>query len=244
MKQLFAVRGAAAVAIAVVALLLAGGGYAIAGGSGTVKACVHKHGRGLYVGRCAKHDRKLTWSIQGLPGSPGPRGATGATGAQGPPGVQYAWSSYTYPSQAHPQADGHVARFTYTAPSAGFALVTAQFQVRVHNTSGTDCHVESQLASGPAVLGDVQPTGGSAGFVDEWINGNLPTENGGGTYLGQNMSVSRMFSVTAGSNTVYLNGQYNNYGAGGANCADAFWGPITVSAVFANQSPSSTLSAP
>lgn len=250
MKKLFAARGAITVGAAALALLIAGGGYAMAGASGTVQACIHKHGHGLYVGRCARHDTKMSWSIQGPPGPAGPRGATGAaglrgaTGPQGPPGAQYAWSSYSYPFQARPQADGHVATFTFDAPSAGFALVTAQFQVRVHNTSGTDCHVESQLSSAPGVLGVVQPNGGSAGFVDEWVNGNLPTENGGGTYLGQNMSVSRIFSVTAGSNTVYLNGQYNGYGTGGANCADALWGPITVSAVFANQSPSSTLSAP
>jgi hypothetical protein len=230
--------------VAAGAMLIAGGGYAIASGSGTVSACVHKHGGGLYMGRCHKKDRKLSWSVQGPPGPRGATGPAGATGTQGAPGVQYAWSSFAYPFQARPQADGHVAKFTFTAPSAGFALVSAQFQVRVKNTSGTDCHIESQLATAPGVLGVVQPGGGSGGFIDEWINGNLPTENGGGTYLGQNMSVSRVFSVAAGSNTVYLNGQYNNYGTGAANCADALWGPITVSAVFANQNPSSALSAP
>lgn len=253
MKKLFATRSIGVVTAAGLALLVAGGGYAIASGNGTIQACVHKHSHGLYVGRCARHDSQLSWSVQGPAGprgAGGPAGATGQPGArgpagqQGPPGVQYVWSSFAYPFQARPQSDGHVAKFTFTAPAAGFALVSAQFQVRVKNTSGTDCHVESQLATAPAVLGVVQPTGGSSGFVDEWINGNLPTENGGGTYLGQNMSVSRVFSVAAGSNTVYLNGQYNNYGAGAANCADALWGPLTVSAVFANQNPSSTLSTP
>jgi hypothetical protein len=238
MRRFFAGRAAPAAVIGVLLVLAAGGGYAIASGGGTIHACVHKHGRGLYVGKCAKHDGKLSWNIQG------PHGATGATGSQGPPGVQDASSGFTYPSDARPQADGHVATFTFTAPAVGFALVTAQFQVRVHNTAGTDCHVESQLAAAPAVLGVVLPGNGSAGFVDEWINGNLPTENGGGTYLGQNMSVSRVFPVVAGSNTVYLNGQYNNYGTGAANCADALWGPITMSAVFADQNPSSTLTVP
>jgi hypothetical protein len=249
MRGLFASRGLAAVAASVSALLIVGGGYAIAsGGGGSIHACAKKSNGALRLAhRCRKSEHAVTWNARGPAGSPGPRGATGASGAtgpQGPPGTQYVWSSFTYPFQARPQTDGHVAKFAFTAPASGFALVTAEFQVRVHNTSGTDCHIESQLATAPAIIGTVQPTQGSAGFVDEWVNGNLPTENGGGTYLGQNMSVSRVFPVTAGSNTVYLNGQYNGYGAGGANCADALWGPITVSAVFANQNPSSSVTAP
>jgi hypothetical protein len=247
MRRLLPGRVAPTAAIGVVLLLVAGGGYALASGRGTIRACVHKHGHGLYLGRCAKHDRKLSWNIRGVPGPRGATGAAGGTGSQGPPGIQYAWSGFTYPNQARPQSDGHVAKFTFASPVAGFALVTAQFQVRVDVNGTDDCHVESQLASAPAVLGDLRPDGTlpTAGFVDEWINSNLPTDNGsGGTYLGQNMSVSRVFPVLAGRNTVYLNGQYNNYGSGSANCKDALWGPITVSAVFADQNPSSTVTAP
>ena len=159
--------------------------------------------------------------------------------------LQYASSSFSYPAFAVPQPDGHVATFTFTAPVAGFALVTGQFQVRVKNNGTDDCRVESQLATAPAVIGKVLPGQGSPGFVDDWVNSNLPTQNTtGGTYLGLNMSVSNVFPVVAGSNTIYLNGQYNNYGVGEANCADALWGPISMSAVFANQKPSSTLTTP
>lgn len=159
--------------------------------------------------------------------------------------LQYVWSSFSYPGFATPQNDGHVAKFNFGAPVAGFALVTAQFQVRVKNNGTNDCHLESQLATAPAVIGTVQPGNGSAGFVDDWVNSNLPTQDtAGNTYLGLNMSVSRVFPVVAGSNTVYLNGQYNNYGVGQANCSDALWGPISMSAVFANQNPNSTLTAP
>ena len=158
---------------------------------------------------------------------------------------KYASTSFSYPPAGSPQADGHVATFKFSAPVAGFALVTAQFQVRVKNDGTHDCHLESQLASAPAVIGTVQPGHGSPGFVDSWINSNLPTENTlGGTYLGLNMSVSNVFPVVAGSNTIYLNGQYDNYGAGQANCADALWGPITMSAVFVNENPSSTVTVP
>jgi hypothetical protein len=83
MNSFLRTRTAAASAGAMVALLLAGGGYAIASAAGgTITACVHKHGGGLYVGRCARHDGRLTWE------KAGPRGPQGQTGSQGPQGPQ------------------------------------------------------------------------------------------------------------------------------------------------------------
>lgn len=108
-------------------------------------------------------------------------------------GAQYAWSNFTYQFQAPPRSDGHVATLTFRSPKSGYALVTAEFQVRVHNDGTDDCHIESQLATAPAIIGVVQPTQGSAGYVDEWMNASLPTEVGGSPYLGQNMPVSRVF---------------------------------------------------
>ncbi len=46
----------------------------------------HKHGGGLYTGKCAKHDKKLTWNTTGPAGPAGATGKTGATGATGPQG--------------------------------------------------------------------------------------------------------------------------------------------------------------
>jgi hypothetical protein len=159
--------------------------------------------------------------------------------------VQYAWNAWTYPKAASPQPDGHVATFNFTSPAAGFALVTASFQIRVKNTETENCHVESQLAGAPAVIGKIEPGEGSPGFIDQWVNQNLPTHSGGGTDLGLSASVSRVFPVTAGSNTVYLNGQYKGYPTPEpADCVEAFWGPISISAVFADQTPSSSLTAP
>jgi hypothetical protein len=122
--------------------------------------------------------------------------------------------------------------------------VSASFQIRIHNKAGSDCHVETQLAISPAVIGDVQPGRGSAGFIDQWVNPGLDTVDGGSTYLGFNGSVSRVFPIVSGPNTVYVNGQYTNYADSTHDCTDALWGPITVSAVLANQSPSATLTAP
>ena len=168
----------------------------------------------------------------------------GSPGINRTASAQYVWSAFSYPSAERPQADGHVATFTFSSPVAGFALVTASFQVRIHNKSGNDCHVESQLAGAPAVIGDVSPGSGSPGFIDQWVNPGLDTVDGGSTYLGFNGSVSKALPVIAGQNTVYLNGQYTNYTDSTHDCTDALWGPITVSAVFANQSPSATLTAP
>jgi hypothetical protein len=82
---------------AVIAILACGGGYALAGATGgTVTACVHRHGGGLYLGRCARHERKLRWNLLGpagqngtavVPGPTGPSGQQGPAGQQGPPGV-------------------------------------------------------------------------------------------------------------------------------------------------------------
>ncbi len=52
-----------------------------------------------------------------------------------------------------------------------------------------------------------------------------------------------MFPVVAGANTIYLNGQDDSDDAGFA-CVIAYYGPITVSATYASQNPSSTLSSP
>ena len=82
-------RALFAALVGVVVLLAAGGGYAVASSSSKkITACVHKHGRGLYTGKCTKHDKKLTWNTTGPAGPAGPAGATGATGAPGATGSQ------------------------------------------------------------------------------------------------------------------------------------------------------------
>jgi hypothetical protein len=87
-------KGRAPFAIVSVAAVLAiGGGYAFAsaGSSKQIRACVHRHGHDLYTGKCAKHDKKISWSTSGPPGRPGAPGATGPQGVQGlqgPPGPQ------------------------------------------------------------------------------------------------------------------------------------------------------------
>lgn len=94
----------------VVALVLAGSGFAVAaipGPGGVIHACFDKRSGGLRVidshRHCTRRERALNWNQQGLPGV---TGATGATGREGPPGSDAQFSgaaaggdlSGTYPS--------------------------------------------------------------------------------------------------------------------------------------------------
>ncbi len=90
MRRLLAASGSRALTVGVVALLIAGGGYALAtAGSKTITACVHQHGGALYVAKkCAKHDTKLSWSKVGPRGPAGTKGNTGGQGLPGKPGAQ------------------------------------------------------------------------------------------------------------------------------------------------------------
>jgi hypothetical protein len=78
-------RTSAMIAGVLVLLVAVGGGYAL-GSSGhlLITVCVHKHGGGLYVGRCARGDKKLQWNKLGPQGQPGNTGAQGDPGPAGP----------------------------------------------------------------------------------------------------------------------------------------------------------------
>jgi hypothetical protein len=226
MRRVLQGRNAPATALGILALVVAGAGgaYAASSGGGKITVCVHRAGGGLYrAHHCAKHDGKLSWNARG------PKGNAGS------PGVTTAWAAEVYPNAAVPQSDGHVATFKFTAPSAGFVDLTAQFQVRIHNTPNVDCHVQNQIAATPTVL-SVAPGATPRGYMDNWINGNLPTQFGAGTFLGLDESVSDVLPVVHGSNTFFLNGH--------ADCPGALWGPINFTALSVNHNPTATLTAP
>ena len=155
--------------------------------------------------------------------------------------VGTAWSAFLYPLAAGPATDGHIATFTFSAPAAGSALVTAHFGVRVRNTfdaaSPVDCHVQSLLSEN-ATNSFTCDTSGCAtpGYADIWVNGNLPTQLGGGTYLSFQQSASAVLPVKVGTNTLFLNGIHS--------CAAALWGPITISAIMVANGGNATLTSP
>jgi hypothetical protein len=147
-------------------------------------------------------------------------------GRAGPTSVS---SAFGYPNDplATPKSDGHVATFTFTAPAAGYANVTAHFGLRLRPT-GANCHVQSLLAAAPtSTFGCDAAACVAPGYVDEIVSGT-------GRSLSLHHSTSRVFPVTAGNNTIYLNGASNG--------CDVRWGPITIDAVFVAENAGATLS--
>jgi hypothetical protein len=84
-------RPSPATVIAVVALVLAGSGWAVAASSpGTITACAKKRGGQLRLvtgkKKCAKSERKVSWAQAGPAGVAGPAGSPGVAGGIGPTG--------------------------------------------------------------------------------------------------------------------------------------------------------------
>jgi hypothetical protein len=161
-------------------------------------------------------------------------GPKGPKGDPGRAGVTNVWTGYAYPTapaSVYSSAGAELAHLTFTSPAAGFAVLTANFATRIHQATATDCRVQTQIAPAAGVPDETAP-----GFVDQWINGNLPTQFNGGTYLGLNASATRVLPIVSGSNTVYLNGK--------SDCTAVLLGPVTLTAVLAQNNPSSTLTTP
>jgi hypothetical protein len=89
MKRLPAGRAVHAIAVSILAVLVAGGAYALGSGGGTITACVHKGNGTLYIkSKCHKKDGTISWNQTGPPGPQGATGAPGPTGPKGPTGTQ------------------------------------------------------------------------------------------------------------------------------------------------------------
>jgi hypothetical protein len=153
-----------------------------------------------------------------------------------PPQAVWAWEDAT--ANIAPTAN-KVASMTFTPPAAGFALVTAHYGTVVLNDNGAapegDCRVASQLSLTAGQL----PTDTLPGYQDIYINGNLPTEINGGTYLDFDQSTSVVIPVTAAATTVYLNGAINPAGST-TGCQQAYWRSITLTAVYSQTNPAAT----
>jgi hypothetical protein len=115
-------RTGAALAAAL-ALVVAGGGYAFgASQGGTITVCVHHHGGGLYrASKCAKHDKKLSWSSQGVPGAQGPAGSKGADGTPGTPAAPGPAGPLTTIAPSGSTQKGEIAVTAYADQAAEYA---------------------------------------------------------------------------------------------------------------------------
>src|SRR5919108_1647694 len=79
-----------AMAVVVVSLVAAGGGYALAANtrSATIRGCANKRSGALRLStKCHRPERSVSWNQRGAQGPIGRTGATGATGANGANGA-------------------------------------------------------------------------------------------------------------------------------------------------------------
>jgi hypothetical protein len=140
----------AGAALAAVAVLLAGGAYALASSSGgTITVCVSHNGGALYKAKkCAKHDTKLSWNKVG---QQGPGGAPGANGAPG----GSTWASVN--------SNGTV---LFSAPSWGSNTVT-------HMGTGHYCTSQPVFWVTPIYTGADPVVANAAGGSNACPGGNL-----------------------------------------------------------------------
>src|SRR5579862_8764399 len=169
MRGLLASRAASAALASGLVLLVAGGGYALASGGGTIHACAKKSSGALRIAhKCKKSEKRVSWNSsgpagpQGAPGPQGPAGPAGPAGAQGPQGpgattLQYNSSSpSTTPS---PQTVGAMGPFTLYGECA-------------INGSGTVTSI--LLISGPASVIDYMGVVSTSSSTTPEANGGEP----------------------------------------------------------------------
>ncbi len=179
-------RWAPAAAGATVMLFVGGGAFAIAAGSGGwISACVHHKGGGLYLGQCAKHDKKLFWNVTGPAGRPG---TTGASGPQGPGSVTFTFNgtASTTPTR---QTVGTILGETISADC--FLTSTGNTQLRIYlqtgdgswtvdyayelNDNATTSSYASSLSLAPGTLSspfvvDSVQTGAAPSLIDKQLS--------------------------------------------------------------------------
>ena len=170
------------IVVALVALLFAAsaGGYA-ATQSGSIQACVRKIDGSLYVGKCAKHDRKLSWSKTGPQGQPGPKGDPGPAGPTGPAGSARGWADVN--------SDGSVSTHGGAIAINVVHLATGQYCLQFSPSVGTFAPIVATLHGDDTV-----------GFIsvnDEFGNNcnpdggiELTTENSSGVAADEDFAVA------------------------------------------------------
>jgi hypothetical protein len=147
------------VALAALVLAVSGASYAATQSPGTITGCVHHKGGGLYVARkCARHDRRLTWSAMGTSGKPGTTGAAGTPGAPGGPGTPGMPGASATKLFAQVESNG-----TINASSAGITAAPAGTGAYLVNL-GQDITRCAPIAEQGALPAFTSP-GGSSGLV-------------------------------------------------------------------------------
>jgi hypothetical protein len=196
MRRLFASRGTAAAFVGALALLVAGGGYALASGTAsTIHACIHHKGGDLYIANtCATHDKQISWNKVGPRGPQGLKGKTGATGPQGPGATSVDFNT-TGSASPTLKTLGHTGPLTATGTcttTGSGAGATTQFVV---GYTGPAVHVDGSIIEpdGSAVPYSVSTPATSTGHL-----GTLQATTG------QNTEFAQLFVMPSGHAPVEL----------------------------------------
>jgi hypothetical protein len=211
MKRLTEGRWTPVPLIAIVAVLIGGGAFALAtsssGVGGTINACVHKQGGALYVARkCNKGDKKLKWNEVGPTGARGAEGPTGAQGSAGPQGK--AGSEGPPGPTASSAASANPNPDTAINPSAFSDLLSTTVTTTASSRVIGNASIEVQQALGtPSVACQIKIDGAFVGAFEQ-----ATLSAGAGVII----SMSQGAVVSAGSHVVAIACQQTVGGATGA----------------------------
>jgi hypothetical protein len=179
----------------IVALVLAGSGFAVAaipGPGGVIQGCLDKRTGSLRVidsgKHCTRRERAIRWNQQGRPGA---TGATGAAGAQGARGSD---------AQFNGAAAGGDLTGSYPSPTVRPGAITGA-GVAADSLSGA--HIdESTLARVP----DATKLGGVvAGAYARKNLGTLSPTNGGSSGIGFGLGTYTLHCTAAGTQVDFKN---------------------------------------
>jgi hypothetical protein len=157
--------------VALAALVLAASGVGYAAGetsSGTIVACVHRSGGGLYIAKskCAHRDRELSWNAVGPQGAAGLAGAPGVQGATGMAG--------TPATTMYAQVNGN-ATINTSSPGVTVGYSSPEFFVDFGQNI-THCVALVQEGDLPVFTTPGESAGSSAGYA-----ANVGMESAGGS---------------------------------------------------------------
>jgi hypothetical protein len=190
MKRLLTSRAATAAISAVLTLVVAGGGYAIASGGGTITVCVSHTTGALYrAGGCRKRDRKLSWNQTGPQGVQGNAGAQGAQGIQGIQGIQ----GVTGPS------NGYSAEAVGGNGLSGFSIGDTPTTV-----SSLSLPAGSYMISGEATIYDTNATENDQCYLQSPSDTKIAVSYGSTTSTTPNGVLTEFAPLTTSGGTVTM----------------------------------------
>jgi hypothetical protein len=169
-------RALSYLAVALLAALATGGGWALAASGGSqIHACSAKKTGALRVAKkCKKSERTVSWNTvgpqgatgaQGSTGQPGAKGETGATGPAGPTAAFTTNDGGTPPVSA----SFNVSSSNVTLPTAGKLFITATTSAQIACSSFCGEYYELFVDGHPLPAGGVQTLSAPASSTTPFV---------------------------------------------------------------------------